>query len=77
MGIKGLRMQKGLDIGELTKNRNCDFCGKPLECDMILKDYGIVKLDGSGDTIIEFDACEECLAALKTKIKSMFSKEEG
>ena len=46
---------------DLTLNRKCHICGKPLRCDCYYADYGLVKLDGQGHTQIEFDVCPKCL----------------
>lgn len=52
--------------------RQCSFCGKPIKCDCWYADYGIVKLDNSGETPVEFDACEECLEKIVKTVKDLF-----
>jgi len=56
---------------DMTLDRKCHICGKPLRCDCYYADYGLVKLDGQGHTQIEFDACPECLGRVVSQIRGM------
>lgn len=63
-------------MDDLTLNRRCHICGKPLRCDCYYADYGLVKLDGQGHTHIEFDACPECLERVVSGIRVMFKTDK-
>ncbi len=56
--------------------RKCNVCGKPVEVDCWYSDYGLVKLDNSGTTYIEFDACPECLKKIVGLIKNELKYKE-
>lgn len=52
----------------------CNICGKEYETKMQYADYGLVKLDGKGDTQIEFDACKDCLPKVVDAIKVLLTR---
>lgn len=62
---------------DLTLDRKCHICGKPLRCNCYYADYGLVKLDGQGHTQIEFDACPEYLGWVVSEIKMALKAKEG
>lgn len=65
---KRTRGQGGIIMNDPLKRR-CHVCGKPLSCDCYHSDYGLVKLDGKGNTLIEFDACGDCLSKIVDSIR--------
>lgn len=44
----------------------CDFCGKDYEDKRpnYGKEYGLVRLDNSGDLFVEVNLCKDCLTQL-------------
>lgn len=58
-------------MDKLTKNRTCSVCGKEIKCDCYFYDYGIVKLDNSGETYLEFDACPVCRNQIVRSVKAL------
>lgn len=51
----------------MTKHQrktHCEMCGKEFASDLYYRDYCITRMDGKGDTKLEFDICEECLPKL-------------
>ena len=50
----------------------CEICGKEYKTDLQCADYGLVRLDGEGNTQIEFDACPDCLSKVVDAIRSLF-----
>lgn len=57
---------------DIRKTRKCSFCGRPILCKCWFSDYGIVKLNVSGEMLVGFDACEECLEKIVKTVKDLF-----
>lgn len=51
------------------EKRSCSFCGKIVPCACLYSDFGLVKLDNSGRTYLEFDACQDCLEKVLNKVR--------
>lgn len=59
----------------LTKDRPCSVCGEVIKCKCFYSDYGLVKLDNSGDLFVVFDACPKCLGKVIDEFKKIIHKD--
>ena len=58
--------------------RICDVCGKVIEAPesgFVCQEYGIVRLDGSGQLFLQFDACPQCFKKLIDMLETHMDKE--
>lgn len=57
---------------KFDETRPCSFCGKKVKIACFDADYCIMareNIDDSGETLLDFDACESCLKNIVNSIK--------